>query len=187
MLAKGSNAPPETTPMPDKRAPDNLGNILGGIIGLPIVLVFFVIWSPFMLLAAIVNLFSSEEPKLPACAAVQANAGTGTKKQGVPLSKGGFLLVAAGLFAVFVFLLNLKSGGGGGGVTHGDGGYSSPAHSAPVGGPGWVNGYHRQDGTYVSGHYRSAPDDDPSNNWSNSPNVNPFTGKPGTHHPTNGR
>jgi hypothetical protein len=52
----------------------------------------------------------------------------------------------------------------------------------PAGEAVWVNGYYRNDGTYVSGHYRSAPDGDPSNNWNNAPSVNPYTGKPGTHH-----
>jgi hypothetical protein len=59
------------------------------------------------------------------------------------------------------------------------------AASSPA--PVWVNSYYRQDGTYVPGHWRSAPDGDPSNNWSNEPNVNPYTGKPGTHHPGTGR
>ena len=153
ILAKATNAPPDTSPMPDKRAPDNLGNIIGGIVGLPLVLIFFVIWSPFLLLAAIVNLFSPEEPKPAAHAAAQTYAGAGTKRQRIPLSKGGFLLVAAGLFAVFVFLLNFKSGGGTSGVTHSDGGNSNAAYSTPVSAPVWVNGYRRQDGTYVSGHY----------------------------------
>lgn len=29
----------------------------------------------------------------------------------------------------------------------------------------WVNGYHRSNGTYVRGHYRSAPDSSKSNNY----------------------
>jgi hypothetical protein len=146
-----------------------------------------VIWSPLLLLAVIVNLFSSEEPKPTAQATAQATAGATTGKQEKPSSKGGFLLVAAGLFAVFVFLATFKSGGASGGASQGGGRYGSPAYSAPAGRPVWVNGRSRQDGTYVPGHYRSAPDGDPSNNWSNSPNVNPYTGKPGTHHPQNGR
>ena len=44
----------------------------------------------------------------------------------------------------------------------------------------WINGYTRADGTYVPGHYRTAPDGDASNNWSTYPNMNPHTGKPGT-------
>lgn len=52
--------------------------------------------------------------------------------------------------------------------------------SQPATEPVWVNGYFRQDGTYVPGHYRTRPDGDSSNNWSQYPNVNPYTGKPGT-------
>jgi len=41
----------------------------------------------------------------------------------------------------------------------------------------YVNGYHRRDGTYVSPHRRSAPDGNPSNNYSFPGNTNPYTGK----------
>ena len=63
----------------------------------------------------------------------------------------------------------------------------NPASPKPVGqlegpAPVWVNGYHRKDGTFVPGHYRSRADGDPSNNWSVYPNVNPYTGKQGSHH-----
>lgn len=44
----------------------------------------------------------------------------------------------------------------------------------------YVQGYYRQNGTYVRPHYRSDPDGDFSNNWSTYPNVNPYTGKIGT-------
>lgn len=44
----------------------------------------------------------------------------------------------------------------------------------------WVNGYYRSDGTYVPGHYRTAPDGDASNNYSTHGNENPYTGEPGT-------
>lgn len=44
----------------------------------------------------------------------------------------------------------------------------------------YVNGYTRNDGTYVSGHYRSAPNHTKSDNWSQVGNVNPYTGKAGT-------
>jgi hypothetical protein len=54
--------------------------------------------------------------------------------------------------------------------------YYKPAPAPPV----WVNGYYRQDGTYISGHYRTAPDDTDLNNWSSQPNVNPYTGQKGT-------
>ena len=41
----------------------------------------------------------------------------------------------------------------------------------------WVNGYYRKDGTYVRGHYRTAPDGNPYNNYSFPGNYNPNTGK----------
>jgi hypothetical protein len=41
----------------------------------------------------------------------------------------------------------------------------------------WVNGYYREDGTYVQGHYRSSPDGNPYNNWSFPGNINPYTGR----------
>lgn len=48
----------------------------------------------------------------------------------------------------------------------------------------YVRGYYRSDGTYVKPHYRSDPDGSYNNNWSVSPNVNPYTGKRGTRSPT---
>lgn len=47
-----------------------------------------------------------------------------------------------------------------------------------------VNGYYRNNGTYVQPHMRSTPDSSYNNNWSVSPNVNPYTGTQGTHVPT---
>jgi hypothetical protein len=44
----------------------------------------------------------------------------------------------------------------------------------------WVSGYTRSNGTYVSGHYRTAPDYTVNNNWTTQGNVNPHTGKAGT-------
>ncbi len=41
----------------------------------------------------------------------------------------------------------------------------------------WVNGYYRKDGTYVMGHWRSASDGNPYNNWSFPGNINPYTGR----------
>lgn len=46
-----------------------------------------------------------------------------------------------------------------------------------------VDGYTRRDGTYVAPHYRSAPDSSPYNNYSTSPNINPYTGQQGTQNP----
>lgn len=44
----------------------------------------------------------------------------------------------------------------------------------------YVDGYHRSDGTYVRGHYRSDPDGVESNNWSHRGNRNPHTGEWGS-------
>jgi hypothetical protein len=46
-----------------------------------------------------------------------------------------------------------------------------------------VNGYFRNDGSYVQPHYRSAPDSSTYNNYSTQGNVNPYTGQAGTHNP----
>jgi hypothetical protein len=42
-----------------------------------------------------------------------------------------------------------------------------------------VNGYTRQNGTYVQPYTRTAPDNTINNNYSTSPNVNPYTGQQG--------
>lgn len=44
----------------------------------------------------------------------------------------------------------------------------------------WVNGYLRKDGTYVSGYWRSDPNDTVRDNFSYKGNLNPYTGKKGT-------
>ena len=51
----------------------------------------------------------------------------------------------------------------------------------------YVNGYTRRDGTYVQGHYRTNPNSTNTDNYSTKPNVNPWTGKPGTIEPDNYR
>ena len=43
-----------------------------------------------------------------------------------------------------------------------------------------VDGYYRRDGTYVSPHYRSDPNDTVRDNWSYAGNYNPYTGSRGT-------
>lgn len=43
----------------------------------------------------------------------------------------------------------------------------------------WVNGYTRSNGTYVQGHYRTAPNYTRNDNWTTVGNVNPHTGKRG--------
>lgn len=51
------------------------------------------------------------------------------------------------------------------------------------GGDVYVRPYVRSDGTYVQGHYRSAPDGNPWNNYSTRGNVNPYTGQKGYRSP----
>ena len=46
-----------------------------------------------------------------------------------------------------------------------------------------VNGYYKNDGTYVQPHHRTSPDNDKSDNWSTEGNINPYTGKKGTKNP----
>lgn len=47
-----------------------------------------------------------------------------------------------------------------------------------------VSPYYRRDGSYVQPHHRSEPDRSYNNNWSVSPNSNPYTGRGGTLAPT---
>jgi hypothetical protein len=60
--------------------------------------------------------------------------------------------------------------------------YYDPTYRPAVGN-NYVNGYTRSNGTYVSGHYRTNPDNSFYNNWSTKGNVNPYTGKVGTRQP----
>ena len=43
----------------------------------------------------------------------------------------------------------------------------------------YVNGYVKQNGAVIQGHYRTNPDQSFYNNWSSVSNRNPFTGKTG--------
>jgi hypothetical protein len=47
----------------------------------------------------------------------------------------------------------------------------------------YVSPYTRSDGSYVSGHYRSAPNGNPYDNYSTRGNTNPYTGQQGTRNP----
>jgi hypothetical protein len=47
----------------------------------------------------------------------------------------------------------------------------------------YVNGYTRKDGTYVEGHYRSAPNNVKWDNYSSQGNYNPYNGKIGHENP----
>lgn len=46
-----------------------------------------------------------------------------------------------------------------------------------------VSGHYRSNGTYVQPHYRSSPDNTPTNNYSYPGNTNPYTGKVATGNP----
>ncbi len=46
--------------------------------------------------------------------------------------------------------------------------------------PVYVSGYLKSNGTYVEPHYRTSPNSTKIDNWSTSPNVNPYTGVQGT-------
>ena len=165
-----------------KMPPSNdTGDIIGAIIGVPMIVFLAVIWSPYLLLAAIATLFSAGKARGMATKTSHGPPPTDTTKTQEPSALRTFLLVAGCAFVIVFVVLNSGSAGGGG--SQGGGISSSPTTTAPVTGAVWVNGYYRQDGTYVQGHYRTTPDSDPSNNWSNAPNVNPYTGKPGRHHP----
>lgn len=50
----------------------------------------------------------------------------------------------------------------------------------------YVNGYTRSNGTYVQGHYRSAPDNTRDNNYGTYGNSNPYTGTAGAQPRDNG-
>lgn len=183
--------------MAEKPASNKLGDTIAIIVGAPFTLFILLLWSPYLLLGAIVGFFSSDEPvKLSGAKTSPGTSPSANRTSVEPLSKGTFLLIAASLFAALVGLLSLKSGGGSSGLSFRGASHSAPAgspsgfsgasyrnspSSGSQGGPVWVNGYYRRDGTYVQPHYRTAPDGNISNNWSTSPNVNPYTGKTGTH------
>lgn len=59
-------------------------------------------------------------------------------------------------------------------------GFVSIALAADV----YVRPYYRSDGTYVQGHYRTAPDNSRWNNYSTKGNVNPYTGERGYEDPS---
>ncbi len=49
----------------------------------------------------------------------------------------------------------------------------------------YVDGYYRNDGTYVKPHYMSSPNNTRNDNFSTYGNVNPYTGERGTKHRDN--
>lgn len=59
------------------------------------------------------------------------------------------------------------------------------AIAAPAFADEYVNGYYRQNGTYVEPYHRTAPDNSLYNNYSTQGNTNPYTGQQGTVNPNN--
>ncbi len=47
----------------------------------------------------------------------------------------------------------------------------------------YVNGYWKQNGIYVQGHYKTTPNYTPYDNYSTKGNQNPYTGQYGTFNP----
>lgn len=56
----------------------------------------------------------------------------------------------------------------------------SKTNSNSSGGSHAVRGHVKKDGTYVQPHRATNPNQTQRDNWSSKPNVNPYTGKPGT-------
>lgn len=71
----------------------------------------------------------------------------------------------------------IARGGGGRG-----GGYRGGSHSGG-GSHVTVRPHTRRDGTHVDGHRRTGPNSTQRDNFSSKPNVNPYSGKPGTKEP----
>jgi hypothetical protein len=55
--------------------------------------------------------------------------------------------------------------------------------ATPASADTYVNGYFKNDGTYVQPHYRTNPDSNSYNNYSAQGNTNPYTGRQGTADP----
>ena len=88
------------------------------------------------------------------------------------------LLMVMGL-VLWITTLSVESfarGGGGRGGSHG----SSNNRGGHVG----VKPYTKRDGTRVVPHHRTAPNSTQRDNFSSKPNVNPYTGAPGTKEPS---
>jgi hypothetical protein len=165
--------------MAENRSPVTPGDVIGVLLGAP----FFILLSPLLLLAAIVGLFSSnrESPR-PSLGPTQFGTQSTGEPPEAPMSKGAFLFIAICFWAFLVTVYVLRSSGESVSPSPRAGVYVDPLRLQTQDEPVWVNGYFRSDGTYVPGHYRTKADADASNSWSSYPNVNPYTGKPGTRH-----
>lgn len=54
------------------------------------------------------------------------------------------------------------------------------SNGASSGGTHPVKGHIKKNGTYVQPHRATNPNNTQKDNWTSKPNVNPYTGKPGT-------
>ena len=93
--------------------------------------------------------------------------------------KKAILWANIGVFFVTMMASDVLARGGGGSRSGGRSSHIGPgtgsSHSSHS-----VSGYVRKDGTYVAPHHQSNPDTNFNNNWSTKPNINPYTGAPGT-------
>ena len=88
--------------------------------------------------------------------------------------RGRWLCAAVAASALLAFTGEIEARGrSGGGRSIGPGFGSNPRSSA-------VRPYLRRDGGYVAPHRRSNPNREWRDNWSTNPNVNPYTGRPGS-------
>lgn len=75
--------------------------------------------------------------------------------------------------------------GAGGSHSSSSSGRSASSYSSPSGSHA-ISGYSRRDGTYVAPSHATNPNTTKNDNWTTRPNVNPYTGKPGTRNPEGG-
>lgn len=86
------------------------------------------------------------------------------------------------LLALALTVVTAPAHAGGRGSSYGYGN-SYGSDGGGGGGSVYVRPYTRDDGSYVQPHYRSAPNDSTSDNWSTRGNSNPYTGRRGTSSP----
>ena len=162
-----------------EKKPLSISDAIGVAFGIPITAFLLLLWSPFILLFAIFNLFAGTTESTTDQTDSNTSADSGTDSL---VSSPLLLLVGAtALFGVFVFILN-----GGFSQSNSKSGYSSrtstPYQSRSTNryGDVHVRGHFRDDGTYVPPHYRTHQNHTIADNYSTYPNVNPHTGEVGT-------
>jgi len=124
----------------------------------PFFVMLTLLWSPIFFLGSLSELCS----------------GNGTRS-----SRIGFVLISVSLLAALIWLLSATSPPSGPVPNYGDKQYVRTNDPGVV----KVRTYVRNDGTPVISHFRTTPDSTTTNNWSEYPNVNPYTGKTGEARP----